>query len=641
MIKLPEPAKRPTMYFVGVTTGQSSIMKMFPIWAKELGLDAEIKGIDLPIHAPAEDYRAVVQFFRDDPLSLGALVTTHKIDMYNAAKDMFDYLDPYAQRFGELSSISKLDGQLRAHAKDPISSGLALDAFVPEGHWLKTGAEVCIIGAGGSALSISAYLGNEERHGKDLPSRIHLNNRSAPRLAEGVRILEYLNVPMSYHLCKTPELNDRIVEALPAGSLVINATGLGKDRPGSPLTDHCKFPENGLVWELNYRGTLEFMHQAEAQRERRGLLIEDGWTYFIHGWTQVIAEVFHIDITGERLAACDRLAREMRKCRQGEGSVMKVLTTPRSYGKTDPEVFAMLRAAGLEVVRNETGGILDKEGMKALLADCDGVIVGVDPIDAEVIAAAPKLKAIAKYGVGVDNIDLDAAKARDIKVSRTVGANAEAVADYAMALLLAVARKTVLIDQHCRQGDWKKITTRDVTGGTIGILGLGAIGRNVAQRAQGFGMKVLAHDPFWDEAYAKAHGITRAAPDEIFAECDVISLHLPLTPETENFIGAAELAKMKPDAILINTARGGIVEEAALTRALKDKTIAGCALDVFEQEPPDTTAELFQLDNAILTPHNAAHTWESTARMGLHAAQGIHEVLSGQEPTWPVNHPKK
>ena len=133
MIKLPEPAKRPTMYFVGVTTGQSSIMKMFPIWAKELGLDAEIKGIDLPIHAPAEDYRAVVQFFRDDPLSLGALVTTHKIDMYNAAKDMFDYLDPYAQRFGELSSISKLDGQLRAHAKDPISSGLALDAFVPEG----------------------------------------------------------------------------------------------------------------------------------------------------------------------------------------------------------------------------------------------------------------------------------------------------------------------------------------------------------------------------------------------------------------------------------------------------------------------------------------------------------------------------
>lgn len=312
MLKLPEKASRPTLYFVGVTTGSSSIMKVFPAWARELGLDADIKGIDLPIHAPAEEYRRVVQFMRDDPLSLGALVTTHKIDMYNASSDLFDYLDPYAQRFGELSSISKNDGKLCAHAKDPISCGLALDSFIPRDHWSKTGAQACVLGAGGSALSISAYLGNEERHGTDIPGHIHLTNRSAPRLAEAVRILEYLNVPMSYHMCKEPCLNDKIVEALPAGSLVINATGLGKDRPGSPLTDTCRFPEGGIVWELNYRGTLEFMHQAETQRETRNLTIEDGWTYFIHGWTQVVAEVFHIDITGERLAACDRIAREMR-----------------------------------------------------------------------------------------------------------------------------------------------------------------------------------------------------------------------------------------------------------------------------------------------------------------------------------------
>lgn len=313
MIQLPEKAARPTMYFVGVTTGSSSIMKVFPIWAKELGLDADIKGIDMPIHAPAEDYRRVAEFMKNDPLSLGALVTTHKIDMYNAASDIFDYLDPYAQRFGELSSISKKDGKLCAHAKDPISSGLAMDAFIPEGHWLKTGAQVCVLGAGGSALSISAYLANEERHGKDVPSRINLNNRSAPRLAEAVRILDYLNVPMSYHMCREPALNDKIVEALPAGSLVVNATGLGKDRPGSPLTDECRFPQDGIVWELNYRGSLEFMHQAEAQKESRNLIIEDGWTYFIHGWTQVIAEVFHIDITGSRLEACDRLASELRR----------------------------------------------------------------------------------------------------------------------------------------------------------------------------------------------------------------------------------------------------------------------------------------------------------------------------------------
>ncbi len=311
MIQLPERATRPTMYFVGVTTGQSSIMKVFPIWAEALGIDAVIKGIDLPVHAPAEDYRAVVDFMKHDPLSLGALVTTHKIDMYNAASDMFDYIDPYAQRFGELSSISKLDGKLCAHAKDPISSGLAMDAFIPTGHW-KNGAQVCVLGAGGSALSISAYLGNEDRHGEDIPAAIQFTNRSAPRLAEAVRILEYLNVPMVYHLCKEPALNDKVVEALPAGSLVVNATGLGKDRPGSPLTDSCKFPQDGIVWELNYRGSLEFMHQAEAQQKERNLTIEDGWTYFIHGWTQVIAEVFHIDITGERLAMCDKLAAGLR-----------------------------------------------------------------------------------------------------------------------------------------------------------------------------------------------------------------------------------------------------------------------------------------------------------------------------------------
>jgi len=125
-----------------------------------------------------------------------------------------------------------------------------------------------------------------------------------------VRILSELRVPMSYHMCPRPDMNDEIVERLPEGSFVVNATGLGKDRPGSPLTDRCRFPKNGLVWELNYRGSLEFMHQAEAQSEERGLFIEDGWTYFIHGWTQVIAEVFHIDVTGERLAMCDRLARQ-------------------------------------------------------------------------------------------------------------------------------------------------------------------------------------------------------------------------------------------------------------------------------------------------------------------------------------------
>ena len=309
MVKLPNPATEPTMYFIGVTTGQSSIMRIFPIWAKALGIQGCLKGIDIAIHAPAEDYRAAVEFIRSDPLSLGALVTTHKIDLLNACRDLFDELDPYAQQFGEISSISKRDGRLWGHAKDPISVGLALDSFLPAEHWRKyPEAQACVLGAGGSALAVCAYLAHE-KHGDAVPARIQMDNRSVGRLAEAVHLLGNSRVQMSFNLCPIPEWNDRIVEALPEGSLVINATGMGKDRPGSPLTDKCRFPMNGVIWEFNYRGSLEFMHQAEAQREERGLQIENVWTYFIHGWTQVIAEVFHIDITGERLSMCDRLAR--------------------------------------------------------------------------------------------------------------------------------------------------------------------------------------------------------------------------------------------------------------------------------------------------------------------------------------------
>ena len=309
MVKLPNPATEPTMYFIGVTTGQSSIMRIVPIWAKALGIQGCFKGIDIAIHAPAEDYRAAVEFIRSDPLSLGALVTTHKIDLLNACRDLFDELDPYAQQFGEISSISKRDGKLWGHAKDPISVGLALDSFLPAEHWRKyPEAQACVLGAGGSALAVCAYLAHE-KHGDAVPARIQMDNRSVGRLAEAVHLLGNSRVQMSFNLCPIPEWNDRIVEALPEGSLVINATGMGKDRPGSPLTDKCRFPMNGVIWEFNYRGSLEFMHQAEAQREERGLQIENGWTYFIHGWTQVIAEVFHIDITGERLSMCDRLAR--------------------------------------------------------------------------------------------------------------------------------------------------------------------------------------------------------------------------------------------------------------------------------------------------------------------------------------------
>lgn len=300
----------------------------------------------------------------------------------------------------------------------------------------------------------------------------------------------------------------------------------------------------------------------------------------------------------------------------------KVLITPRSYGKNDPSLFEKIKAAGYEIVRNETGGILDKAKMIELIAPCAGVIVGVDPLDGDVIAAASNLRAVAKYGVGVDNIDLDAAAARNIKVSRTVGANSAAVADYAMALMLALSRRLLPIDQKCRAMDWGKITTRDVTGATLGLFGLGAIGKNVAKRAQGFGMRVLAYDVYWDESYAKANGIEYAAPEEIFQAADFISLHLPLMPETENFIGEKEIAQMKPTAILINTARGGLVDEKALLKALREKRLYGAGLDAFAHEPPEDTG-WFELDNVILGSHCAASTLGATAMMGQMATDNL------------------
>ena len=300
----------------------------------------------------------------------------------------------------------------------------------------------------------------------------------------------------------------------------------------------------------------------------------------------------------------------------------KILTTPRSYGKDMPELFEQLEAAGYEVVKNTTGGILEKEQMKEMIADCVGIIVGVDPLDAEVLACAPKLRAVSKYGVGVDNIDLAYCEQRGIKVSRAVGANSEAVADYAMALMLAVARKVPMIDRKCRQLDWGKITTRDVSNATLGLFGLGAIGRHVAKRAQGFGMKVIAYDPYWPEEFARENHIERADAETIFRTADFISLHLPLMPETEGFVGEKELAMMKKDAVLINTARGGLVDERALLAALKEDRIYGAGLDAFAHEPPEDDS-WFALDNVVLGSHCAASTRGATQNMGRIATDNI------------------
>jgi shikimate 5-dehydrogenase len=307
-----QSARTPTFYFIGVTTGQSSIMKVFPKWAKALGIEAEITGIDLPLHAPPAEYRRIAEFLKNDPLSVGALVTTHKLDLFKACRDMFGYVDPFAEKLEEVSCLSKRDGLFRAHAKDPISSGLALEGFVPPNFWADHGGEVLLLGAGGSSLAMSLYL-SQEKFAGNMPPRITIANRSEPRLVSARTALRGLSQSIEFRFVHNPrpEDNDSLVAALPPYSLVVNATGLGKDAPGSPTTDKVSYPPNSLVWEINYRGDLLFKRQAEAQAGERRLHVEDGWKYFIFGWTQVIAEVFNIDIPPSMMEQLSLIAKEI------------------------------------------------------------------------------------------------------------------------------------------------------------------------------------------------------------------------------------------------------------------------------------------------------------------------------------------
>lgn len=304
------PATEPTLYFIGVTTEQSSIMKVFPRFARSMNLaGCAIKGIDIKPHAPAEEYREAVNFLKNDPLSLGALVTTHKLDLFAACKDLFDFIDPYAGLLSEVSCLSKKEGRFQAHAKDPISSGLALEAFVPADFWGANNGEALLLGAGGSSLAMSLYYVNKMPG--DTPKRITIANRSEPRLVSARKILSNLNSSIEFSFAHTPEPvdNDALIAKLPPCSLIVNATGLGKDSPGSPVTDEVVYPEGSLVWEINYRGDLLFMRQAMAQAKQRGLWIEDGWTYFIYGWTQVIAEVFGVTFDSAAVELFGKIAK--------------------------------------------------------------------------------------------------------------------------------------------------------------------------------------------------------------------------------------------------------------------------------------------------------------------------------------------
>ncbi len=306
---------RPTFYFIGVTTGQSSIMKVFPKWMEELGRpEIVIEGVDCKIHDQPEPYRRALAQIKHDPQSLGALVTTHKIDLLSATRDMFDYLDPYATLLDEVSSISKQGGRLEGHAKDPLSAGASLDAITGKGYFGRTGGEVLCFGAGGSAIATLLHLINKKDQA-DRPRRFVFANRSEGRLLHGRQVVGKLktDILVEYIQNSDPCASDQIMAGMPDYSVIINATGMGKDTPGSPITWEGKFPGHAIAWEFNYRGELDFLHQAEAQAKDRNLFVEDGWLYFVHGWTQVVAQVLHFDLTDEVFGRLERVAAGVRK----------------------------------------------------------------------------------------------------------------------------------------------------------------------------------------------------------------------------------------------------------------------------------------------------------------------------------------
>ncbi|MFC7404317.1 shikimate dehydrogenase family protein [Georgenia alba] len=304
-----QPARAGRMGFVGVSTASSSIMRIFPVWAEILGLPTStLDGHDLPLDAPPERYRDLVAQIRDDPTHRGALVTTHKMRLYDAASDLFDELDAFATACGEVSSISKRGGRLLGHAKDPITAGLALDELWPSDGF---GGErdAVVLGAGGAGLALTWCLAERD----DLPRRIRVTDTSRERLDHlaAVHAARGTDGALLELVVANPDTTAAALAAAPPGSLVVNATGLGKDRPGSPVPDGVPFPEGARVWEFNYRGSLELLAQARAQHER-GVTAADGWGYFIHGWTQVIGEVFDIAMTPEVVARLATAAERFR-----------------------------------------------------------------------------------------------------------------------------------------------------------------------------------------------------------------------------------------------------------------------------------------------------------------------------------------
>ncbi len=311
-----------------------------------------------------------------------------------------------------------------------------------------------------------------------------------------------------------------------------------------------------------------------------------------------------------------------------------VLITAR-YFAVDPEPLDLLQRNGCVITHPDIDWTLGDGNVPQaraieLLHDADGAIISSMPITAAVLDAVPRLKVIALRGVGYDSVDVAAATARGVPVAVAPGFT-DSVADYVFGLLLTVARQVAQADRVVRGGSWEVLVSTNIAGKTLGIIGLGRIGKAVARRARGFDMPILATDVVQDEAFAEAHGVRYVTLEELLRQADIVSINAPLQGDTRHLIDAQALASMKPTAFLINTARGDLVDEAALAAALRAGRLAGAGLDVFHDEPLQDSS-LRRLDNVVLSPHLAAYSREGLRETGVLAARAVLAVLAGGRP---------
>lgn len=313
-----------------------------------------------------------------------------------------------------------------------------------------------------------------------------------------------------------------------------------------------------------------------------------------------------------------------------------VLVTARSFGRSRPELREELEGAVHEVRWNDLGRPLTSDELREAIAGVDGVIAGVDRFDAEVIAAAPRLRVIARHGTGTDGVDLDAARRAGLVVTNTPGANAAAVAELAIGLMFALARRIPQGDRRVRSGEYVALPGIQLGGRTVGLIGLGRAGSEVARRAAALGCTVLAFDPAVSAEQARAVGARLLEQEQVVADADFLSLHVPVTDATRDLVDAGFLSRMKRGAFLVNTARGELVVEEDLAEALDTGRLAGAALDTTRAEPPRPDNPLLQRDDVILTPHSGADTDEARAAMGRAALDDLLAVLDGRAPRHPV-----